>query len=65
MRLRSGLSHGLEVEHAGGRTHKRGQFMLAVDDCRHISDDLICLRARRRLNKPETLPKLNGFIAFL
>jgi tetratricopeptide (TPR) repeat protein len=40
MRLRPGPSHSLEVEQAGGRTDKRGQFMLAVDDCRHNPDDL-------------------------
>jgi tetratricopeptide (TPR) repeat protein len=40
MRLRPGPSHSLEVEQAGGRTDNRGQFMLAVDDCRHDPDDL-------------------------
>src|SRR6478609_4697737 len=40
MRLRPGPSHSLEVEQAGGRTDKRGQFMLAVDDYRHNPDDL-------------------------
>ena len=40
MRLRPGPSDSLEVEQAGARTDKRGQFMLAVDDCRHNPDDL-------------------------
>ena len=40
MRLRPGPSHSLEVEQAGGRTDRRGQFMLAVADCRHNPDDL-------------------------
>ena len=40
MRLRPGPSHSLQVEQAGGPTDKRGQFMLAVDDCRHNPDDL-------------------------
>jgi tetratricopeptide (TPR) repeat protein len=40
MRLRPGACDSLEVEQAGGRTDKRGQFMLAVDDCRHNPDDL-------------------------
>jgi hypothetical protein len=33
-------SDSLEVEQAGGRTDKRGQFVLAVDDYRHNPDDL-------------------------
>ena len=40
MRLRPGPCDSLEVEQAGGRTDKRGQLMLAVDDCRHNPDDL-------------------------
>jgi tetratricopeptide (TPR) repeat protein len=40
MRLHPGPCDSLEVEQAGGRTDKRGQFMLAVDDCRHNPDDL-------------------------
>ena len=40
VRLHSGPCHSLEVEQAGARTDKRGQFMLAVDDCRHNPDDL-------------------------
>ena len=40
VRLRPGPCNSLEVEQAGGRTDKRGQFVLAVDDCRHNPDDL-------------------------
>jgi tetratricopeptide (TPR) repeat protein len=40
VRFRPGLSHSLEVEQPGGRTDKHGQFVLAVDECRHNPDDL-------------------------
>src|SRR5215471_13956747 len=40
VRLRPGPCDGLEVEQAGGRSDKHGQFVLAVDDCRHNPDDL-------------------------
>jgi tetratricopeptide (TPR) repeat protein len=40
VRLHHGPCDSLEVEQAGGRTDKRGQFMLAVDDCRQNPDDL-------------------------
>jgi len=40
VRLHPGPSDSLEVEQAGARTDKRGQFMLAVEDCRHDPDDL-------------------------
>ena len=40
MRLHPGPRDSLEVEQAGARTDKRGQFVLAVDDCQHDPDDL-------------------------
>jgi tetratricopeptide (TPR) repeat protein len=40
VRLRPGPSHSLEVEQPGGCTDKHGQFVLAVDECRHNPDDL-------------------------
>ena len=40
VRLHPGPCDSLEVEQAGARTDKRGQFMLAVDDCWHDPDDL-------------------------
>ena len=40
VRLRPGPSHSLEVEQPGGRTDKRGQFVLAVDHCQHDPDAL-------------------------
>jgi tetratricopeptide (TPR) repeat protein len=40
VRLHASRCDGLEVEQAGGRTDKHGQFVLAVDDCRHNPDDL-------------------------
>jgi tetratricopeptide (TPR) repeat protein len=40
VRLHPGPCDSLEVEQAGGRTDKHGQFVLAVDDCRHNPDDL-------------------------
>ena len=40
MRLHRGPCDSLEVEQAGARTDKRGQFVLQVDDCRHDPDDL-------------------------
>jgi len=40
VRLHPGPRDSLEVEQGGARTDKRGQFMLAVDDCRHDPDDL-------------------------
>ena len=40
VRLHPGPCDSLEVEQAGARTDKRGQFMLAVDDCGHDPDDL-------------------------
>ena len=40
VRRHPGPCDSLEVEQAGGRTDKRGQFVLAVDDCRHDPDDL-------------------------
>ena len=40
VRFHLGPSHGLEVEQPGGRTDKHGQFVLAVDECRHNPDDL-------------------------
>ena len=40
MRLHPGPCDSLEVEQAGARTDKHGQFMLAVDDCGHDPDDL-------------------------
>jgi tetratricopeptide (TPR) repeat protein len=40
VRLHPGPCDSLEVEQAGARTDKRGQFVLAVDDCRHDPDDL-------------------------
>ena len=59
------LHHGpnsLEVEQAGGRTDKRGQFVLAVDDCRHNPDDLFA--SAQAAEKPKILPKPSGVIAF-
>ncbi len=40
VRLRHGPSHGLEVEQAGGRTDKHGQFVLAVGHSHYDPDDL-------------------------
>jgi tetratricopeptide (TPR) repeat protein len=40
VRLHPGPCDSLEVEQAGGRTDKHGQFVLAVDGCRHNPDDL-------------------------
>src|SRR5215469_8146742 len=40
VRLHPGPCDSLEVEQAGARTDKRGQFVLAVDDRRHNPDDL-------------------------
>ena len=40
VRLHRGPCDSLEVEQAGARTDKRGQFVLQVDDCRHDPDDL-------------------------
>jgi tetratricopeptide (TPR) repeat protein len=40
VRLHPGPCESLEVEQAGARTDKRGQFVLAVDDRRHDPDDL-------------------------
>ena len=40
MRLHPGTLNGLEVEQLGGRTDKRGQFVLAVEESRHNADDL-------------------------
>jgi tetratricopeptide (TPR) repeat protein len=40
VRLRPGPCDNLEVEHAGGRTDRHGQFVLAVDDCRRNPADL-------------------------
>ena len=40
VRLHPGTLNSLEVEQLGGRTDKRGQFMLAVEETRHNSDDL-------------------------
>jgi hypothetical protein len=40
VRLRPGPCDSLEVEQAGGRTDRRGQFVLAVDDCRYNPDDV-------------------------
>ena len=41
VRLHPGPLNSLEVERAGGRTDKHGQFVLAVDESRHNTDDLI------------------------
>ena len=40
VRLHPGTLNSLEVEQLGGRTDKRGQFMLAVEESRHNADDL-------------------------
>ena len=40
VRLHPGTLNSLEVEQLGGRTDKRGQFMLAVEDSSHNPDDL-------------------------
>jgi len=40
VRLRPGPGDNLEVEQAGGRTDRRGQFVLAVEDCRHNPEEL-------------------------
>jgi tetratricopeptide (TPR) repeat protein len=40
VRFHPGTLNSLEVEQLGGRTDKRGQFMLAVEESRHNSDDL-------------------------
>jgi Flp pilus assembly protein TadD len=40
VRLHSGPHYSLEVEQAGGRTDKHGQFVLAVDASQHNPDDL-------------------------
>jgi tetratricopeptide (TPR) repeat protein len=40
VRLHPGPCDSLEVERAGRRTDKHGQFVLAVDDCRQNPDDL-------------------------
>ena len=61
VRLYPGPGDSLEVEQAGARTDKRGQFMLAVVTVGTIP--MICLRALKRLSKPETLSKPNGFTA--
>jgi hypothetical protein len=39
VRLHPAPCASLEVEQAGARTDKHGQFVLAVDDCRHNPDD--------------------------
>ena len=40
VRFHPGTLNSLEVEQLGGRTDKRGQFMLAVEESRHNADDL-------------------------
>ena len=40
VRLHPGTLNSLEVEQLGGRTDKRGQFVLAVEESRHNPDDL-------------------------
>ena len=40
VRFRPGTLNSLEVEQLGGRTDRRGQFMLAVEDSSHNPDDL-------------------------
>jgi tetratricopeptide (TPR) repeat protein len=40
VRLHPGPFNSLEVEQLGGRTDRRGQFMLAVEDSSHNPDDL-------------------------
>ena len=40
VRLHPGTLNSLEVEQLGGRTDKRGQFMLAVEESSHNADDL-------------------------
>jgi tetratricopeptide (TPR) repeat protein len=40
VRLHAGSHYSLEVEQAGGRTDKNGQFVLAVDTSQHNPDDL-------------------------
>ena len=40
VRLHPGTLNSLEVEQLGGRTDKRGQFVLAVEEFRHNADDL-------------------------
>jgi hypothetical protein len=40
VRFHPGTRDSLEVEQAGARPDKRGQFTLAVDDCGHDPDDL-------------------------
>ena len=40
VRFRPGTLNSLEVEQLGGRTDRRGQFMLAVEDFSHNPDDL-------------------------
>ena len=61
VRLHSGPCDSLEVEQAGARTNKRGQFVLAVDDCVHDPDDLFS--SAQAAEQAGDLPKPNGFIA--
>jgi tetratricopeptide (TPR) repeat protein len=40
VRLHPGPQRSLEIEQAGGRTDKNGQFVLAIDGSQHSSDEL-------------------------
>jgi tetratricopeptide (TPR) repeat protein len=40
VRLRVGALNDVQVEQAGGRTNKHGQFVLSVDEARHDPDEL-------------------------
>ena len=41
VRLHPGPRNSLEVEQSGGRTDKRGQFVLAVDESQHNPDRFV------------------------
>jgi tetratricopeptide (TPR) repeat protein len=40
VRFRAGAHNRLEIEHPGGRTDKRGQFLFAVDEPEQSPDEL-------------------------
>ena len=62
VRLHPGTLNGLEVEQLGGRTNKRGQFVLAVESPGTMPT--ICLSRHSRLQRPETLQKPSASTAF-
>jgi hypothetical protein len=58
VRFHPGPHRSLQVEQAGGRTDKNGQFVFAIDGSQHSADELF--EQAQLAEEMETLPRPSG-----